>query len=600
MLLLGFGLCATTALALAQRWAPTDTPRDRWLAAAVLLPTVGITSLRVLGGLGWLQGFQVLLWLAALAVLAVVGWRPKAVAWRPPLGIGAGFLPLGLSAAALGVALVAARVLPVWQWDALGYHLPFVAHALQAGSLAGVPWDAPYLGTYPHGVELWDLGARALLSDDRWLDAAELPLCVTGAVATAGLSRRAGATPPVAVGFGALWLTLPAVFLQLPSAYLDVVAASFLLLALYWLLAPPSLAATVLCALSLGLYLDSKPTALLPTAVLGAVLGLRCWRAGQQRTIFLAAGVVLVLGSETYLMNTLHHGNPLWPIRLSLGRWTLSGKHTLTDVLSSGAKAPHLSGPLPWRIWKAWIAFNPLPTFDMRTGGFGPLFTYLALPVAALGVLRRRGLWLLLLGIPLLTADPAIARYTLAFPAVCLALAAAELSRFSPLGAGRSALPGARFWQPSGLALATGLAALGLWLALPGLTDNQHTLRELWARNRQAREALLLPSTSAPAWAAFRAGLPREATVATDDSFDLRYLLWRPDLGNRVELLPPDVQGDALLSWLDGRGVRFVVASREASVGTLAAAHPERLRPLFPCGASDPTCAVWWLRPKDL
>ena len=49
----------------------------------------------------------------------------------------------GVAAFALAVVTLAAYLLPVWQWDALGYHLPYVNFALQRGTFADIPSTSP-------------------------------------------------------------------------------------------------------------------------------------------------------------------------------------------------------------------------------------------------------------------------------------------------------------------------------------------------------------------------------------------------------------------------------------------------------------------------
>ena len=410
--LLALGLCFWAALRLTPRWTPPGGGRVESLAAtAVLLPTLGISTVRVLAGVGALRPWELL---AAFGCLALIAELTATARGRPAVRAQAALeaaaaLPLALGTLAVSLALVTAVGLPIWQWDSLGYHLPFVAYALQAGSLSGVPWALPYIGSYPHGVELWDLGARALLSDDRFLDAAQLPLCLCGAVAIAGLSRLAKASASAAVAAGALWLCLPAVFLQLPSVYVDVASAAFFLLAMFWIASAVSAQAAVLAGLALGLFLNSKPSSPAAVLLLGLAFAVRAWRSDRSSLrrsalrrsslrrstlrpsvlTLLAAALVLALGAESYVTNAVAHGNPLWPVRFDLGPVHLNCQDSLANLLASGAAAPHLLGSLPSRLLRSWTALEPLPAFDMRIGGFGPLFLLFALPIGLVGAMRR-------------------------------------------------------------------------------------------------------------------------------------------------------------------------------------------------------------------
>ena len=88
-----------------------------------------------------------------------------------------------------------------------------------------------------------------------------------------------------------------------------------------------------------------------------------------------------------------------------------------------------------------------------------------------------------------------------------------------------------------------------------------------------------------------------QTTVAVDRSFDLTYLLWRSDLRNRVEIVPASLEGQGLLDWIEGQGIKLLVSGSSNPGGLLARAHPERFAPLFPCGASEPDCELFAVQP---
>jgi hypothetical protein len=93
---------------------------------------------------------------------------------------------------ALAAALLAAWALPIWQWDAAGYHLPFANFLIQAGALSGVPADVPYLSSCPHATELAFAGLRAFLPDDRPLLACRTNPCTVYRI----LPERGGVEAP--------------------------------------------------------------------------------------------------------------------------------------------------------------------------------------------------------------------------------------------------------------------------------------------------------------------------------------------------------------------------------------------------------------------
>ena len=210
-----------------------------------------------------------------------------------------------------------------------------------AWTFADIPDDVAYLSTYPHIVEYAFIAWRALLPDDRLVELAHLPFGLLGALAIAAIARRHGARTAHAVAAGVAWLTYPAVFMQLPTNYPDVASAALLLTAAAFVLGPMDRTRILLAAVAIGLFLGSKPQAAIATALVLLVLTVRAYRAGFRAVIPVAAIVALVLGAESYVVNLVRHGNPVWPVRLSLGPINLPGRYGMSDLLQSGAAAPH-------------------------------------------------------------------------------------------------------------------------------------------------------------------------------------------------------------------------------------------------------------------
>jgi len=320
----------------------------RVLAGALLTVTGIVVAVAALGTVGALHGPMLLavMALATLTVLLVARRRGLSwwqLPWRRAWSVET--LPLLLvELVAVVLAVVAAYYLPVWQWDALGYHLPYVNFALQRGTFADIPTDVPYLSTYPHVVEDAFIAWRALLPDDRLVELAHLMFGLLGALAIATIARGSGARTDHAVAAGAAWLTLPAVFLQLPSNYTDVASAALLLTAVAFVLAPMQRAPLMLAGIAIGLFLGSKPNAPVAAALLLVVISVRSYRAGRRETILLAWLAALALGGPTYAMNTARHHNPVWPVRVDVGPLHLPGTQACRRCCARGR---------PRRIWTA-------------------------------------------------------------------------------------------------------------------------------------------------------------------------------------------------------------------------------------------------------
>lgn len=561
-------LLAFVSLRVARRVLPEAPRHQQWGAAVVLAMVLVHASVGVLGELGVLSGGSVLLLLGLAAAVAsrwrdegrVLDWRQ--VRWSLALGSGV-----------MGAAALAARLLPVWQWDAHGYHLPFVNFVVQAHGFAGVPPDLRYISTYPHNIELGMIWLRTLLPDDRLVDGAQLPYGAAAAVLTAVIARELGASPRWASLAGSAWLTIPGVFLQLPTNYVDVGTAAALLGAVYFLvLVPVSRPSLVIGALALGIFLGSKPSAPVAALVLGTLAAVRAVRAGQARSVPLVALLTLVFGGEMYLLMTLRHGNPIWPVALKLGPVTLPGDFTVDELLAAGAATPRVYGSLAERLSVSWLALDSLPVFDMRLGGFG-LLALVCLPLAIAGVVRRRSVWLVLgLVVTLLSPDPSVARYVLAFPGLLLAIAFVEASRWPrmPQHFAAAAVFVASVWQVSH--------------AWPGLSGDGPPLMSLLALDDDMRRVAVgpfgRPDDYPRAWALVREG----ESVAFDIDFEFPGLLWNPTLSAPVLAVPPDASSE----WLESAHVRVLAVGRANR--RLVEGSP-RWRRLFSCRSAD--CAVY-------
>ena len=516
---------------------------------------------------------------------AALGWGRPTRSLLPALRAG-GFwrsewsvLPvLAVTAGGIVAAGLAAFWLPVWQWDALGYHLPFVNFVLQGRGLAELPPDVPYLSTYPRNVELLFAALRALLPDDRLIDLGQLPLGLIGAGAVYGSARELGAARAEGLGAGASWLLLPAVFLQLPTNYVDVGCAAYLLLASYFVLLPPTRATLLASGAALGLFLGSKPSAP-PAALLFA--GLLLWRGLRSRQLGSAAGALLLaaaLGLEAYVTQCLRHGNPVWPARVQLGPLQLPGTISVSELLASGANTQQVHGALWLRVLRSWSSFDALPVFDMRRGGMS-LVLWAALPLSLWRVVRQRDATLAaLLAIALVTPDPAVARYVLAFPALALAAAAAQLSS-APALARRAG---------HGLLALLGLANLSY--AIPGLSGEGPGLLAYAGMSGTERRSAV------GAW-----GRPADFVQATDQlaggdvalfdaGLSLPYLMWRSDLQNRVVRVPDDAGDAAVQHLLASTDVRLVAACPDRALARAVAALPGRFVRLF---AAPERCEVY-------
>ncbi len=555
-----------------------EPPRMRALFGGVGLVALTVVAVWLLGIGGLLSGNLVFGGLVAMTAGLSLWRRDRTlgIPWRSLVGIETAPLAFVATCAVL-IAALAAYWLPVWQWDSLGYHLPYVNFVLQGAGFSDVPRDVPYLSTYPHDVELVVIAWRALLANDTLVDAVQIPFGLLGAGAVACLARELRAPTKHAVAAGLFWLTLPAVFLQLPTNYIDVAAAALLLAGAAFTMAPPTSRNILGAGIALGLFLGSKPNAPVGTTLLLVVLAWRAWKSGERRAFAGALGIIVVLGAGSYLANILRHGNPIWPVKLKLGPLALPGTYDMQELLDSGALVPRLHGFVLWRVLRSWISFDAPPMFDMHYGGLGLAFL-LGIPLAVRTAIMRKEWILVLIALATLASpDPAVPRYILAFPGLVLALAAASL-------------PADLRLRRLGFAVATLATALLLYRAYPALAGEGPPLGD-YARMTSIERERSVGADGPPR--DFRDALarlgPGEAT-AFDASFHLPYLAWPDDLSHASTRIPDDVDRAGAERLLADKHVRLLIVDPRSPVAAIARSRGGEFIELFQCKSS--TCIV--------
>jgi hypothetical protein len=589
LLPIALALACVTMLGLGALTLPHDSvPFGERLLGGMLLTLATVAVLvRVLGAAGVLTTAVVIGAGLIITANTVVAVRIRGLkTWPRCWPVSMSTLPvLVVAAGAVVIATLAAYLLPVWQWDALGYHLPYVNFALQRGTFADIPVDVPFLSTYPHVVEDVFIAWRALIPDDRLVELGHLPFGVLGATAIAVIAYRQGARAGTAVAAGAVWLTLPAVFLQLPTNYVDVASAALLLTSIAFVLGPVDRTRIILAATALGLFLGSKPTAPLAAMLVFTVLAVAAWRSGLRGTIGSAAVVVLLLGGESYLTNLVRQGNPVWPVRIDLGPIHLPGRFPMSDLLASGAGAPRAQGSLATRVFDSWTTIWPaVPAFDMRVGGLGVLIL-VALPFALIRVVRQRSVVIVLVFVATLaTPDPAVVRYVLAFAGLVLAFAVPTIDH-QRVG---------KFVRASALVLVALGAAHNVYVAYPGLTGEGPPLRAyVDMSDYERRRAVGADGVPTPFLDAVANVGPGEIAVFDERAY-LPYLAWPPDLSRDAMRIPDDATAEEADRLVHADDVRLLIVGDDTVGGSVVRRDPARFVRIFECKSS--TCAVYLRR----
>lgn len=577
--------------------AMAESPRlERACAAAVLVPAAAIGIVYLLGAF---RAIAPLPWLIATllyALAAVAIGRAKGLALLRSDAIGllegarqlardpAQVAAVTVATVALALAALSVYLLVPWAWDSVAYHLPIVYDALQTRTLRRVPTSVIYVNCYPRLVDVFFVAWRLSLSDDTWIEFGQLPFAPIAVLAIARLANGAGVPVWRGLALGSLFLAIPVVALELATAYVDVAVAA-LALASFALATGSTRAATYVAAgIAAGLLLGSKPSAPPVAAAALLVILVRSARARHFGSGVLACGIALAIGIWKYVENLREWNNPIWPADLRFGPLVLPGKATVRELATNGLREPYLSMGWLERILHSWTAWPDSWVFDMRIGGFGPLFTWGLLPLAVaapIAAWRSRSVrekvarigWPTALLVMTTLASPGAywARYTLAVPGALLALAIATIDAL------------AARWRAISTWWGIALGALGLALSWRGWTPGGPSLFELARATHEQRIAAFALDAQEPDWERARARIGPGEAFGYDWSFGLPGRLVRPDGRGRVVFLEATTPTlEELLDWARRERVRVVVLGEgPTGAADLARAHPEHFRELF-------------------
>lgn len=408
-------LAAAALLALATAAATSLVrPRGRLdaaVTAGVLAVVLATTAVLLAGAAGALRP-AVLVGLHAVqaAVFGLVAMRRGAVprwparpSWSELRAAPWALALVALACLALLWQLLVALVLPPYAFDALSYHLPVVATWVQTGGLGLDPLST-CCAYYALNAELLLAWPVALLGDDLLVGVVQLLAAVLCGLASAGIARTAGASRSGAAACGALVVCIPALLAQAPTAYVDVLVAALVLSALHALArfaVTARLLDLVVPAACAGLLSGVKgigpiwAIALLATAGAVTTVHVRRGRLRARPGVAALGAVVttcLLLGGWWYVRSIAETGNPVYPLRLQIaGRTLFDGPLTVGEVLTPPDRGSTYPAPvavalswasdlLPWR--------NAPYDYQQRSGGLGPLWPLLGLPLLLVAAVR--------------------------------------------------------------------------------------------------------------------------------------------------------------------------------------------------------------------
>ena len=279
-------------------------------------------------------------------------------------------------------------------WDGESYHLPVALQWLRLGSLTEALGKQVAVSSFqldrfanPGNGEL--LMAVPLAAGwDRVACLVQLPFVLLAAWAVHDLARGVGASRGTAALSALAFASAPIVAEQAATPMLDLATGALSLCALAILVsvagqaqAPRS--ALVLAALTLGLALGTKTTALLHMGLVAVVLALSRWPWKGRRRFLPIALLVLLPSAFWYARSAAFFGNAIHPVRIEvLGYSVLDGERTVDDM-SGEWDIDRMGMKARWE----WLAF-PFrdPEYSDETG-FGALLV----PLGALGLAASLG-----------------------------------------------------------------------------------------------------------------------------------------------------------------------------------------------------------------
>jgi hypothetical protein len=206
-------------------------------------------------------------------------------------------------AVAIGFAYVLALLLgtPPNGWDPLNYHLARVAFWLQAKRVGYIePTYDERLNLNPPNAEIGSGFALGVTHDEVFTGAVQFIAALMCAVAVFGIARRNGLASREAAFGALLFLTLPIVVLQASLSKNDLVVASLLLAAAFFVLGRRT-TDIVLGGIATALAVGTKTTALYGLAVL--VLLVVTASEGRRGMRLSAVAVGALVGSYWYGVN---------------------------------------------------------------------------------------------------------------------------------------------------------------------------------------------------------------------------------------------------------------------------------------------------------
>jgi hypothetical protein len=338
-LLMALGSYALAGSALRQ---PRGLPR--WLATAVVFWTASTIGLEVLGSVGAIRTYPVLILASLVAGTGFVSWwaRGPGPTERPE----ADDTPAGREAIiSLALVLVAALIFAIQSFfgpvkvvsDGPIYHLHFAARWWKAGRLILVasPFGENAATYFPANGDLWFTWLMVTWGGDAFAKVGQAPFLLLAGASAYGCARLLGAGRSAST-IATCWFvsSTPLVLFSFEPNVDTIFVAGYLLAAYFFLRyarVDGGVPALVLGALAAGGALGTKAVAivfvppLIVVVVAGLLLQRSPWRVKLLR-VAIAVLLPMATGGYWFLRDALLTGNPLYPLDVRImGRTIWAG-----------------------------------------------------------------------------------------------------------------------------------------------------------------------------------------------------------------------------------------------------------------------------------
>ena len=300
--------------------------------------------------------------------------------------------------------------LPVYSWDGTAYHLLGPLEWWYQGNLwAHVPAAVDWPNSYPQVAELIFLWQFISLGADLTVDLSQYPSYLLIILSTYALGRWIGLTSSFAAAAAFVVACSPSCFIQARTTYVDLSMAGFVLggiaLILYYVTErlPAYLwLGTIAWVLAAGVKFTALPFLSVPIVLLLARSSTReeVFQRIVSRRALVALLMIVLIGGFWYWRNWVVNNNPIYPIRVQSGLWTiLPGKYSLSEFRQDHGHTQF--SDLYDNVYNTFMKYEADYRFD--SGGFGIFFSVVGAPVLigafVLSVWKKDGRVLLILAI---------------------------------------------------------------------------------------------------------------------------------------------------------------------------------------------------------